>query len=43
MTDDLFFIWEHDEKSPKRIIDQVNMFHPMTKFTAEYSKDKVIL
>ena len=40
------FIWEHGEESPKVFIDQVNMFHPTTKFIAikfiaEYSKEEV--
>ena len=37
----IFFIWEHDEKSLKVFIDQVNMFHPTIKFNAEYSKEEV--
>ena len=39
--DDIFFIWEHGEESLKVFIDQVKMFHPTIKFTAEYSKDEV--
>ena len=39
--DDLFFIWEHGEESPRGFIDQVNLFHPTIKFTAEYSKEEV--
>ena len=36
--DDIFFIWEHGEESLRVFIDQVNLFHPTIKFTAEYSK-----
>ena len=32
------FVWEHDEESLKVFIDQVNIFYPTIKFTAEYSK-----
>ena len=39
--DATFFIWEHDEESLKVFIDQVNMFHPAIKFTAEYFKEEV--
>ena len=39
--DDIFFIWEHGEDSLKVFIDQVNLFHPTRKFTAEYSKERV--
>ena len=40
------FIWEYGEESLKVFIDQVNMFHPTTKFIeikfiAEYSKEEV--
>ena len=34
---DVFFNWEHGEESLKVFIDQVNMFHPTIKFTAEYT------
>ena len=39
--DDIFFIWEHGEESLSVFIDQVNLFHPTIKFTAEYSKEEV--
>ena len=39
--DDIFFIWEHGEESLRVFIDQVNLFHPTMKFTAEYSKEEV--
>ena len=39
--DDIFFIWEHFEESLKVFIDQVIIFHPTVKFTAEYSKEEV--
>ena len=39
--DDIFFIWEHGEESLRDFIDQVNLFHPTIKFTAEYSKEEV--
>ena len=38
---DVFFNWEHGEESLKVFIDQVNMFHPTIKFTAEYSEEEV--
>ena len=38
---DIFFNWEHGEESLKIFIDQVNMFHPTIKFSAEYSKEEV--
>ena len=34
--DDIFFIWERGEESLRDFIDQVNLFHATTKFTAEY-------
>ena len=41
-VDDIFFIWEHGEESLEVfIIEQPNMFHSITKFTAEYSKEEV--
>ena len=40
--DDIFFIWEHGKESLKVCKEQVNMFHPTLKFTAEYSKEEVI-
>ena len=40
--DDIFFIWEHGEESYRSdFIDQVNLFHPTIKFTAEYFKEEV--
>ena len=39
--DDIFFIWENREESLRDFIDQVNLFHPTIKFTAEYSKEEV--
>ena len=39
--DNIFFIWEHGEESPRDFIDQVNLFHPTIKFNAEYSKEEV--
>ena len=40
-TDDIFFLWEHGEEPLKVFIEQINMFHSTTKFTAEYSKEEV--
>ena len=34
-------MWEHGEESLKDFTDQVNLKHPTTKFTAEFSKDEV--
>ena len=39
--DDIVFLWEHGEESPRDFIDQVNLFHPTIKLTAEYSKEEV--
>ena len=39
--DETFFIWEHGEESLRDVIDQVNLFHPTIKLTAEYSKEEV--
>ena len=39
--DETFFIWEHGEESLRDAIDQVKLFHPTIKFTAEYSKEEV--
>ena len=39
--DGIFLIWEHSEESLSDFIDQVNLFHPTIKFTAEYSKEEV--
>ena len=39
--DDIFFVWEHDEEPLRVFIDQVNVFHPTIKFTAEYFKKEV--
>ena len=39
--DDLSFIWEQGEESLRNFIDQVNLFQPTIKFTAEYSKEEV--
>ena len=38
---DIFFLWKHGEESPRDFIDQVKLFHPAIKFTAEYSKEEV--
>ena len=39
--DNIFFIWEHGEESLRDFKDQVNLFHPTIKFTAEYCKEEV--
>ena len=39
--DDIFFTWEHGEESLKDFINEINSFHPTTKFTAGWSKEKV--
>ena len=36
-----FFIWEHGEESLKELINEINLFHPNIKFTADWSKEKV--
>ena len=37
--DDIFFIWEHGEESLEKFLNKLNSFHPIIKFTAEYSKE----
>ena len=41
IVDYIFFIWQHGQESLNVFIDQVNMFQPIMKFTAEYSKEQV--
>ena len=36
------FIREHGEESLKEFINEINSFHPTVKFTADWSKEKVI-
>ena len=36
-----FFIWEHGEEFLKKFINEINSFHPTTKFTADWSKEKI--
>ena len=38
--DHIFFIWEQGEESLRYFTDQVHLFHPTIKFTAEYSKEE---
>ena len=39
--DDIFSIWKHGKESLRDFTDQVSLFHPTKKFTAEYSKEEV--
>ena len=39
--DDVFSLWESDEKDVDHFIEQANKFHPSIKFTAEISENKV--
>ena len=39
--DDIFFIWEHGEESLEKFLNKLNSFHPIIKFTAEYSKQTI--
>ena len=38
-----FFIWEHGEESLEKIFNKLDTFHPTIKFTAEYTKETIIL
>ena len=40
--DDIFMLWEHGEKELKAFLEALNSCHPTIKFTAEYSKEKII-
>ena len=39
--DDIFFIWEHGGESLEKFLNKLNNFHPIIKFTAEYSKETI--
>ena len=39
--DDIFAIWEHRGESLMTFLDQINLFHPPIKFTAETSTQEV--
>ena len=39
--DDIFFIWEHGEKSLERWLEYINSYHNTIKFTAEWSKTEI--
>ena len=39
--DNIFFIWEHRQESLKEFINEINSFHPTTKFKASWSKEKL--
>ena len=36
-----FFIWEHGEDSLKQFIEIFNAYHPIIKFTPEWSKEEI--
>ena len=40
--DDIFFIWEQGEESLKVFLNEIDSFHSTIKFTANWSKEKVI-
>ena len=39
--DDIFFIWQHGEDKLKEFLRLLNSSHPTTKFTYEYSSNKI--
>ena len=39
--DDIFFLWEHEEKKLREFIEHLNEKHPTTKFTVEWSQTSV--
>ena len=39
-TDDTFFIRKHGEDSLKQFVETITSFHPITKLTARWSKEK---
>ena len=38
---DIFFIWEHGEKSMEEFLNELNRFPPIIKLTAEYLKETI--
>ena len=39
--DDIFSLWDSDEKDVDQFIEQANKFHPTIKFTAEISEKEI--
>jgi len=39
--DDIFAIWKHGRETLKQFLQEINLFHPTIKFTAECSEDRV--
>ena len=39
--DDIFMVWEHWEEDLKKFLETLNCYHPIIKFTAEYSRAKI--
>ena len=39
--DDIFSLWDSDEKDVDQFIEQANKFHPTIKFTAEISENEI--
>ena len=41
-TDDIFMLRQHGEKALKKFLEILNSYHPTIKFTANYSREKII-
>jgi len=41
--DDIFSLWDNDEKDVDQFIEQANKLHPTIKFTAEISENEITL
>ena len=40
-TDDIVFLWEHEEETLKTFIEHLNEKYPIIKFTAEWSQTSI--
>ena len=40
-TDDIFMLWQHGENELKKFLEILNSYHPIIKFTANYSREKI--
>ena len=39
--DDIFMLWQHDEKELEMFLEFLNCYHPTIKFTASYSQKEI--
>ena len=40
--EDIFMFWQHGEKELKKFLEILNSYNPTIKFTANYSREKII-